>query len=43
MTDGAAATFLLGRPTGWACLAAGLGLDAAGALWMGRLTRSLNR
>jgi tight adherence protein B len=43
MTDGAAATFLLGRPAGWACLAAGLGLDAAGALWMARLTRSLDR
>lgn len=36
-TDGRTASFLLGRPAGWAMLAAGLALDAAGALWMGRI------
>jgi tight adherence protein B len=39
VTDSAAAGFLLGRPAGWACLAAGAGLDAAGAWWMVRLSR----
>lgn len=38
-TDGAAAQFLLGGPVGWACLAVGLSLDAAGAYWMAHLTR----
>lgn len=37
--DGAAASFLLGTPAGWACLGAGLALDGAGAWWMARLTR----
>jgi tight adherence protein B len=40
VSDGAAAGFLLGTPAGWACLAAGAGLDAAGAWWMVRLSRS---
>jgi tight adherence protein B len=38
--DTAAADFLLGTPAGWACLAVGLGLDAGGAWWMARLSRS---
>jgi tight adherence protein B len=38
--DTAAADFLLGTPAGWACLAVGGGLDAAGAWWMTRLSRS---
>lgn len=38
--DTAAAGFLLGTPAGWACLAGGLALDAAGAWWMARLSRS---
>lgn len=38
-TNRAAANFLLGTPLGWACLLLGLGLDAAGAAWMGHLTR----
>ena len=37
--DPSAAHFLLGTPGGWACLAVGLTLDAAGAWWMARLTR----
>lgn len=40
VTDGAAAGFLLGTPAGWVCLVAGAGLDAAGAWWMVRLSRS---
>jgi tight adherence protein B len=40
VTDGAAAGFLLGTPAGWVCLATGAGLDAAGAWWMVRLSRS---
>ncbi|HEY8524420.1 MAG TPA: type II secretion system F family protein [Acidimicrobiales bacterium] len=36
--DGAAASFLLGTPAGWVCLATGLALDALGAWWMARLT-----
>jgi tight adherence protein B len=32
--------FLVLTPAGWACLLAGLLLDAAGAWWMARLTRS---
>jgi tight adherence protein B len=42
-TDAASARFLLGGPRGWACLAAGLGLDIAGAVWMAQLTRSVER
>ena len=38
--DTAAAAFLLDTPAGWACLALGLGLDAGGAWWMARLSRS---
>lgn len=38
--DTAAAGFLLGTPAGWACLAAGLALDAAGVWWMAHLTRA---
>jgi tight adherence protein B len=39
MADTAAAQFLVGTPAGWACLAAGVGLDATGAWWMARLSR----
>jgi Flp pilus assembly protein TadB len=39
VSDGAAARFLLRTPSGWLCLAIGLGLDAGGAWWMARLTR----
>ena len=35
--DPRVARVLLGSPLGWACLAAGAALDAAGALWMSRL------
>lgn len=38
-SDPRTSRFLLGEPIGLACLAGGLALDAAGALWMGRLTR----
>ena len=38
--DSAAARFLLGTPAGWACLVAGVALDAAGMWWMVRLSRS---
>jgi tight adherence protein B len=38
--DTAAAGFLLGTPAGWGCLAAGAALDASGAWWMTRLSRS---
>jgi tight adherence protein B len=38
--DTAAARFLLGTPAGWACLVGGITLDAAGAWWMARLSRS---
>lgn len=38
--DPASARFLLGSRVGWLCLAVGLGLDAAGALWMHRLVRA---
>ena len=37
-TDGTTASFLLGTPFGLVCLALGLGLDAAGWLWMRRIT-----
>jgi len=33
-----AVTFLVTSPVGWACLVAGLGLEAVGALWMARIT-----
>jgi tight adherence protein B len=33
--------FLVGSPIGWLCLAAGLGLDGLGALWMARIVRSV--
>ena len=39
MTDPRTATFLFRTPVGLACLAAGIGLDAVGALWMRRLCR----
>jgi tight adherence protein B len=39
VSDGAAGRFLLQSRAGWACLAAGLVLDALGAWWMARLTR----
>lgn len=39
LADGRTASFLLRTPTGWVCLIVGLGLDAAGAWWMTRLTR----
>jgi tight adherence protein B len=38
--DSAASAFLLGTPAGWMCLALGTGLDAVGAWWMARLSRS---
>ena len=38
-TDPRSAAFLLRTPAGLALLATGLALDAAGALWMARLTR----
>lgn len=38
--DPASAAFLLRTPAGWACIAVGATLDAAGALWMHRLVRS---
>lgn len=37
--DPRAGRFLLGTPTGWLCIALGLGLDAVGAFWMSRLVR----
>jgi tight adherence protein B len=37
--DKAAGDFLLGHPTGWACLTIGAILDATGAWWMARLTK----
>ncbi|MFP5321456.1 MAG: type II secretion system F family protein [Acidimicrobiia bacterium] len=37
--DPTAARFLLGSPVGWACIAFGLALDAAGAWWMAALVR----
>lgn len=43
LADTAAARFLLGTPGGWACLTVGIGLDAAGAWWMSRLTRTDER
>jgi tight adherence protein B len=43
LADTAAARFLLRTPGGWACLTLGIGLDAVGAWWMSRLTRSVER
>lgn len=42
-TDARVATFLLASPGGWACLGAGLVLDAAGAWWMARLVGRVTR
>lgn len=39
ITDGATASFLFGTPAGWACLVAGLTLDAIAALWMQHLAK----
>ena len=36
----AVAAFLITTPVGWASLTIGLGLEALGALWMARITRS---
>ena len=38
-TDPRTSMFLFRTPAGWACLAAGIGLDTVGALWMRRLCR----
>jgi tight adherence protein B len=43
LTNDAVARFLFTTPLGWACLLAGLGLDAVGAAWMNRLTRADRR
>lgn len=43
VADTAAARFLLRTSGGWACLTVGIGLDAVGAWWMSRLTRSDER
>jgi len=40
LADSAASDFLLGTPAGWVCLTLGVSLDAAGAWWMARLSRS---
>lgn len=37
--DPTAGRFLLGSPVGWACMAAGVALDVAGAAWMAALVR----
>ena len=39
-TDPRTATFLFRTPAGLVLLASGLGLDALGALWMNRITRT---
>lgn len=39
-TDPRTSTFLFRTPLGLACVTGGLALDAAGALWMARITRS---
>ena len=41
LADPSTAQFLFATPTGLACLAAGLGLDATGAWWMRRLTAAV--
>jgi len=38
-TDRRTAAFLVADPTGWACLGAGILLEALGALWMRRILR----
>jgi tight adherence protein B len=43
VSDPAVARFLFSTMSGWACLAVGGGLDALGAVWMSRLTRSADR
>lgn len=43
VSDPAVASFLFSTASGWACLAIGGGLDALGAAWMSRLTRSADR
>ena len=40
LADHRTATFLFQTSAGLACLAVGLALDAAGAIWMGRITRT---
>ena len=40
LADHRTATFLFQTPAGLACLTVGLALDAAGAIWMGRITRT---
>ncbi len=40
LADHRTATFLFQTPAGLACLVVGLALDAAGAIWMGRITRT---
>ena len=37
LTDPSVPRFLVGSEIGWACLAVGLGLDAAGGWWMHRI------
>jgi tight adherence protein B len=39
VTDGRVRSFLIAHPLGWACLIAGLSLNALGWWWMHRLTR----
>lgn len=43
VSDPAVAGFLFSTASGWACLVVGGGLDALGAAWMARLTRSADR
>jgi tight adherence protein B len=40
-TDGRTAAFLVADPLGWACLVAGILLEALGALWMRRILRAV--
>ena len=40
-TDGRTAAFLVADPIGWLCLAAGLALEALGALWMRRILKAV--
>jgi tight adherence protein B len=40
-TDGRTAAFLVADPIGWACLVAGIVLEALGALWMRRILRAV--
>ena len=41
VTHNSSAAFLFGTPVGWACLAAGLALDAGSTFWMLRIIRSV--